>query len=503
MTQYFKIAFLIVTFVIIWGLLYNVVQKIDAENFWIQESQSEELTSQSLTWILETEWQNILSDKILDEEPSQEASNKYKALSSNLLYKSSIEQWDTYFVENKLISALQNYQRAKKIRPLDGNLDIRLWDVYFELKKFDLAYKHYKGNDEIDGFSKKKELLSLFYANYKMWEKEINSLKEELQEIKFTEQERAYYLNSLQCVIDFSKCKQYYQDYFVLQPDVEMPELLKLKEWIDAYYWSGMEDLNYKNALIIGKFFENKHYSMVLKLGSNLLEEFPDYNPVIQMIGKSYFELWFFDLADNTLKPLYEKNLTDEKLAYFLWIISIKRKYFLSSNIYLNKALINGYEPKVEVKRKLVYNYFLLWNQDKMYSLLDDLLFETDVEVSDFSLWIYQAILDGKTDKALEYTKKASVIFPLEARFYGYLIDLYLKKWDIELAKQAAITGKQINAKDIWVIFYEGLIFKQEQDYTQAFLSFRRVISLDSSMTEFTELAQKELREIQKLRENN
>jgi lipopolysaccharide biosynthesis regulator YciM len=234
-----------------------------------------------------------------------------------------------------------------------------------------------------------------------------------------------------------------------------------------------------------------------------LLEEFPDYNPVIQMIGKSYFELWFYDLADEILKPLYEKNLTNEKLAYFLWIISIKRKYFLSSNIYLNKALTNGYEPKIDVKRKLVYNYFLLGNQDKMYSLLDDLLFETEVEVSDFSLWIYQAILDDKTDKALEYTKKASVIFPLEARFYGYLIEIYLKKWDIELAKQAAIMGKEINAKDIWVIFYEGLIFKQEQDYAKAFLSFRRVVSLDGSATEFTELAQNELREIQKLRENN
>ena len=91
-------------------------------------------------------------------------------------------------------------------------------------------------------------------------------VKNELQEIEFNEEERTYYLNSLQCVIDFSKCKQYYQDYFVLQPDVEMPELIKLKEGIDAYYGSGMEDLNYKNALVIGKFFENKHYSMVIKL---------------------------------------------------------------------------------------------------------------------------------------------------------------------------------------------------------------------------------------------
>ena len=280
-----------------------------------------------------------------------------------------------------------------------------------------------------------------------------------------------------------------------------MPELLKLKEGIDAYYGADLDDINYKNALIIGKFFENKHYAVVIKLWNDLLEEFQDYNPVIQMIGKSYFELWFYDKADEILKPLYETNLTDEKLAYFLWIISIKRKYFLSSNIYLNKALDNWYEPRVDVKRKLVYNYFLLWNQTKMYSLLNDLLFETDVEVSDFSLWIYQAILDDKIDTALEYTKKASVVFPDEARFYGYLIDIYLKKWDIELAKQAAVRGKEVNDKDVGVVFYEGLIFMGEQNYTKAFLAFRRVISLDSSATEFTDLAQEQLHEIERQRE--
>ena len=57
--------------------------------------------------------------------------------------------------------------------------------------------------------------------------------------------------------------------------------------------------------------------------------------------------------------------------------------------------------------------------------------------------------------------------------------------------------------KDIWVIFYEGLIFQQEQEYSKAFISFRRVISLDGSASEFTELAQEQLHEIQRLRENN
>ena len=216
MTKYFKIAFLIVLFVIIGWLLYNFVLKIESQSIWTETSQGSETSSESFTWILASAWEENFLEEFPDEAPSEEASNKYEALSSNLLYKSSIEQWDNYFVENKLISALQNYQRAKKIHPEDGNLDIRLWDVYFELKKFDLAYKHYKGHDDIDGFSKQKELLSLFYANYELWESEIETLKTELLEVEFTEQESAYYINSLQCTIDFSKCKQYYQDYFVL-----------------------------------------------------------------------------------------------------------------------------------------------------------------------------------------------------------------------------------------------------------------------------------------------
>ena len=82
---------------------------------------------------------------------------------------------------------------------------------------------------------------------------------------------------------------------------------------------------------------------------------------------------------------------------------------------------------------------------------------------------------DDKIDTALEYAKKATVVFPNDAKFYGYLIDIYLKKWDLDLAKEAAISWKEKDPKDVGVVFYEWLIFKKEQEYNKAFLSFRRV----------------------------
>lgn len=502
MTKYFKIVFLVVICVIIWWWLYQFVLNVE------QQNAPEPIIPIESSWSIDVmtgalQWESVESDK-KEEQLSDAASSKYASLNDNILYKESIELWDSFFVEDKLIAALQNYQKAKKIRPDDKELDIRLWDVYFELKNYSLAYKHFKWNDAIAWFSKDKEILSLFYKHYELTDTDIDEITNEVKQLNFNVEQRIYYLNSLECASDFSQCKKFYQDYFAsaANSEIKLPELVKLKEWIEAYYNSGMDDINFKNALVIGKFFENRHYAMVIKLWNDLLQDFPEYDPVIQMIWKSYYELWEYDKANDILWPHHEKNLTDEKLSYFLWVISIKRRYFLSSNIYFYKALESWYEPKIDVKRKLVYNYFLLWNKEKMYLMLDELLYEEGVDVSDFSLGIYQAVNDKKSEKALEYTKKWAEVFPEEAKFYGYMIDIYLQQWKIEQAKQAAEVWKEINPKSIPVIYYEWLIRLQERDLNNAFLSFRRVISLWKWEGEFPELAEEKLKEIQKLRSN-
>ena len=495
MTKYFKLLFILILFIVVWTSLYYF-----SENFytWTPQSvkQDDKITESWSGNIESNSWTTFISEDIsnsVDEVASNADAKKYELLKENQLYKKSIETGDNFFVENRLIAALKNYQSAKKIVSDSGELDVKIANVYFELKNYKLAFKHYKNNDEIEGFSKEKELLSLFYNYYELWESDIETIKKEIEWIHFSEEERIYYLNSLQCVTDFSKCKQFYQDYFALETDIKLTELQRIKDGIDAYFWSGTDDLHFKNALIIGKFFENRHYAMVIKLGKDVLDSFPEYNPVIQMIAKSYYELWEYDLAHETLKPLHEKNLSDPKIAYFIWVINMKRKYFLSSSINFTRALEAGYEPKIEVKRKLVYNYFLIENKDKMYSLLNDLLYQDDVAESDFALWIYQALQDKKFDTALEYAKRWSARFPESSRFYWYIGDIYMRIGKMELAIEALEKGKIINPKDVSLVYYEWRLFMEQGEYNKAFLAFRRVISLSKGSWEFINEANSQL----------
>lgn len=508
MTKYFKLAFIIIVFIIVWYSLYyfslNAIPLQTQEK--IPESQ---LSSTGDVWAGENFWDLDIQEIQQDENESDDKyaeglEKKYTLLKENEIYKRSIESWDNYFVENRLISALQKYQAAKKIVPNDKELDIKIADVYFELKRYESAFKYYKNNDAVAGFSKEKEVLALFYANYNLSEKDVESIKQEIKDLDFDEEEWVYYLNSLQCVLDFSKCKKYYQDYFALSPEreFELIELQRLKDGIDAYIGSGTDDLNFKNALIIWKFFENKHYAMVVNLWKDLLEDFPDYDPVIQMLAKSYYELGEYELAHNTLKPLHETKLSDAKIAYFMWIINLKRKFFLSSSIYFNKALEAWYEPKIEAKRKLVYNYFLIENKEKMYSMLNDLLYQDDVNEADFALGIHQALQDKKYDIALEYAKRWSVKFPESATFYSYIWDIYFKEGKVDLASEAIEKWKIIDPKNIAIVYYDGKVLMESKKYDEAFLAFKRVLSLSKGQWEYSVEAKKQLLLIQEFRNN-
>ncbi len=443
------------------------------------------------------------------EEISLEADNQYEALEDEELYKNAIDKWDSFFVENKLIFALKNYQTAKKLSPDDKNLDIKIWDTHFKLHNYKQAYSYYKWNEQAQGFNKEKEVLSLLYWQKDMGETEIETLKEELQELDFSAQEKIYYFNSLQCAIDFSKCKQFFQDYFASEEwaTITFSPLGSIKDGIDAFEWSQVDDLNYKNALVIWKFFENKNYPLVISLWRQLLEEFPDYDPMILMLWKSYYELWMYDEAHEILKPYHERNLEDEKVSYFLGLISIRRKYYLSSSIYFDKALDYGYTPEIDIKRKLVYNYFLIKNTEKMYKKLNELLRNPDANESDFALGIYQAIQDSRYDLALEFAKRWAVQFQDSARFYWYMADIYMRqeKWDF--AKKSIEKWKNRDPKDTSVVYYEWKMFMETKEYNKAFIAFRRVIKLSWWKWEFVSSANTQLRivdqELQKQKQND
>ena len=490
-------------------MLYNFVNSQTLE-LSLKENQWDvvQTEQESQSWVLvdANTNQNIQLQKeetevLKKEKKNKQADKQYDDLRKQQVYKEAIEAWNWFFEENKLIAALQSYTRAKKLNPDDETIQVRLGDVQYALHNYKLAYELYKWNDWVVGFSKKKEVHSLFQKNYELELSDIEEIQKNLTQTELTEQERAYYVNSLQCVVDFSKCKQYYKDYtFNPEVTIDNPELLVMKEGIEAYENSGLDDLNYKDVMIIAKFFENEHYSVVLKLWNDMLEWYPNYGPLIRLVGKSYYELWEYEKAADILKPYYEKHISDANLAYFLGLISVKQKLYLSSNIYLNKALKNGYTPKEDILRKLIYNYFVLNNKEKMYETFEVLLEEPWVNVSDYSLVIYQAIIEKDYDKAEGYIKKWNFRFPEESRFYGFLVDIYTKQGRYSKAREVAEEWKTRNPKDLAIIYYEWILYMEEKEYTDAFIAFRRVKRMGNVTDAYSDLADEQLEKLKKLR---
>lgn len=65
---------------------------------------------------------------------------------------------------------------------------------------------------------------------------------------------------------------------------------------------------------------------------------------------------------------------------------------YVSSNLYLNNAIIAGYTPKTSIERRLAYNYSLLDDTIGMMKVMNYLLQEDDVVEDDFVVGISLAL---------------------------------------------------------------------------------------------------------------
>ncbi|USN58460.1 MAG: hypothetical protein H6767_09545 [Candidatus Peribacteria bacterium] len=103
-----------------------------------------------------------------------------------------------------------------------------------------------------------------------------------------------------------------------------------------------------------------------------------------------------------------EFNKIDQENAdtnYMLGVINLKLKEYVLSNIYLVKALEIGYSEKQELYRRLIYNYYILGDMEKVLVYFEKLLHETEVPDSDdLILAIYYQIMYGDLEVAKEWT---------------------------------------------------------------------------------------------------
>lgn len=434
MKKYFSLFLIILSFFAVGGIIIYKLTKNDAEI--ISEKENIDIS---------------LTENLDEKTSSWSAEDKMKELRNKFTVKWLIIEGDAYFNNDQYALALRNFLQAFKNTNEDPIIAEKIGDIYMKMNKYGPAYKYYKKAIwKISPELKDKTILSYLYNADLKGEGKREDAKKEILSLNFTEEKKFYYFTVLECLQDFHTCKTNFSNYIYNEKkELETEELKNIKTAFDIYRNFQLEDIYYKNALIIWGLFKNKMYPISVLLGKNLLKEKENYKPILKIVAQSYFEIGNMQWAKIYLW-LYNKVEPDNKdIIYMMGVINLKLNEYILSNIFLNRAIELDYKPSINVKRRLIYNYFELGAMEKMLKEFESLVKnEKEIEKEDIYLAIYYHIVYNKKDIALELTKLWLKKFPTDGSMYGYMGWIYKDKNELEKAEEILKQWLEIDSQN-------------------------------------------------------
>ena len=275
--------------------------------------------------------------------------------------------------------------------------------------------------------------------------------------------------------------------------------ILDIERSLQNFSWLQIEEnAQYlKKTYLLSSLFSAKMYPVVINGGKRILEEKPGYLPIIEMIAKWYFELWKYDQAKKYLLEYNKQDSTNPKIHYMLGIVNLKLHDYILSNIYFVKAKRWGFTPISMIYRRLIYNYYLVGNTDKMMIEFTNLINTNDDDLSeiDYSLWIYYSLIHDKNVQANKWINAALELYPDDDNFYGYKWWIYKEAWDITSATEYFEKWFALNTRNPLINLNMWMIEAQKGNMLKAKIFFRNTIREDIN-GQFGEAAENELARI-------
>lgn len=449
-------------------------------------------------------------NKIISEELEKIDENKvdkwlskednFDVLKKRFSLRWTIMKWDSYLTNNQTLLALNEYQKAYKESPNDVEIIKKIAWVYFELKKFSKAHEYYnKALNSLNNEQKENLLLSIIYSSDLEKKTNIKEASTEIKNLDISKDEKVYYINSLSCTLNFHECKKIFQDYSKSNSWTTFTKFQTIKTALDNFDNFQTENLYYKDALIIWALFQDKMYNVSNYLWEKMLIDYPNYKPILLVVWKWYYELWNIQKAKEFLTQYYNLDQSNLNVTYLLWDINFRLRDYISSNIYYNNALQNWFSTKIDLQRKLIYNYYLLKDKRWMLKMFSYLLDENDSTINDFSLWIYHAVLNWRKDEAIKWSNNWIKKFQNKTWyevFYWYLWWIERENNNLEKAEEYITEWLKINTRNPLLTLNYWYLEEAKQNFTKALIYFKRTQNLNWEW-EFWELASKETKLIE------
>jgi hypothetical protein len=95
-----------------------------------------------------------------------------------------------------------------------------------------------------------------------------------------------------------------------------------------------------------------------------------------------------------------------------LGIINSKLREYVLANIYFYKSLDYNYEPSIDARRHIIYNFYLLKNYENMFKAFDELIQNDAASKEDLRVAIYYAILHERYKDGISWAQAGQKNFP-------------------------------------------------------------------------------------------
>jgi len=473
-------------------------------------------------WYNYMEWKEKKYNELLNEEYSPDelnwkewidkANERLEVLKKKISLKWLIAKWNMYFDNMEYTTALSQYLQVYKQVPTDREVNLKIWDIYYTLNKYDEAYKYYKNIKTYQNLDKTKAVLSLINSTYN-WTWSLENLNKEIDTIQLTKEDNFYYKNSLICISDFSKCRLWFQEYFDKQKNIpqtwswvtEKSDYIKnVENAFTNYYNFQIDDLTYKAALVTGAFYQNWSHFIALETSKSILSQNQNYKPILKIAAKSAYELWLYKEAKDFLIEYNKIESTDPEASYFLARIYEKLNEKLLSVIHYNKAIKIWYSDLNDIRRRLIFIYYELNDNTKMLSTFKELIESKDknLNINDYNLAIYYHILNDDLETALKYSDIAKLKYKDSELFYGYNSWIMLQKenltdFQLNIIDNNIKKALEINKDSPMIVMVKWIFELKKQNYDEAEKTFKRAISLDRN-NEYSETTRYFLEQIPK-----
>lgn len=291
----------------------------------------------------------------------------------------------------------------KRVIRLDNspNNNLLAWHIAFQ------AWEYQQSVDFYAPYLARLDLNQLREYTQALRYLDKESFLTELVNTKLPDAEKKAYEISWKCENMETTCEK-----DIIEYGYNYEPMNNLKQAIQTAEKTQNTDPDYKEALLLWAWYQNKDFTTVVKRGTILLSKKPDYRPVQKIVGFSAFKLGDIERAEVVLKRYKELEPKDPENDFVLGLIQFEKRDFETANLYFNNAILGWYVPKIIVERKLAYTFNQLGMTDNMFQVLDYIVNEENVTENDLTNAIYLALRAKKYDLAQNWIRRALSLYP-------------------------------------------------------------------------------------------